>query len=95
MAHISLSAPPQTRPVAAYPVDPRYGTLAAGDWIEGWTLLLDNRPRADFAFAGSEGEADATELVTTFVKGGPFPSQGKGRSVGRSGRRRHQAMRSH
>ena len=74
---VTLSAPPSTRPVAAYPVDPRYGALGPGEWIEGWTLLLDNRPRGAFAFAGAEGEADVTDLVKTFVKGGPFPSQGK------------------
>jgi hypothetical protein len=75
--HVTLSAPPLTRPVAAYPVDPRYGALGPGEWIEGWALLLDNRPRGDFAFTGAEGEADVTDLVKTFVKGGPFPSQGK------------------
>lgn len=79
--HVTLSAPPSTRPVATYPVDPRYGTLSSGESIEGWTLLLDNRPR-DLAFTGREGEADVTDLVKTFMKGGPFPSQGKSVPVG-------------
>jgi hypothetical protein len=79
---VSLSAPPSTRPVAAYPADPRYGALAAGDWIDGWALLLDNRPRGDFAFSGPEGEADVTELAATWLEGGPFPSQGKVVPVG-------------
>lgn len=66
---VSLSSPPRTPSVAVYPVDPRYHALAAGDVIDGWALLLDNRPRGVVTFDGRNGQADVTDLAKAFVAG--------------------------
>lgn len=62
-------------PLAAYPVRPGAIPAAEGGEIPSWGLLIDNRPRGVFEVQGDIGQADVTELVGTWLSGGPFPSE--------------------
>lgn len=81
VAHASLRVtfvrrPTGEVPLAVYPIEPASLPAAEGDMpFEG--ALLDSRPRGVFEFAGRIGTADVTDLVRTWLAGGPFPSTGR------------------
>lgn len=72
--HLTTDAPAD-EPVAVYPGDPEGLDLAEGDTVMGAATLVDNRPRGTLVFTDGVGQADVTELVTTWLRGGPFPSR--------------------
>jgi hypothetical protein len=47
-----------------------------GQTLPSSGTLLDNRPRGVFEEGRGASVADVTELVRTWVSGGPFPSRG-------------------
>ncbi|MCU1487176.1 MAG: hypothetical protein JWN67_3922 [Actinomycetia bacterium] len=64
-------------PLAVYPVRPDAWPDGEQDGTPvGRQLLLDRRPRAIFHRVGRGMQADVTELVRTWLRGGPFPSRG-------------------
>jgi hypothetical protein len=74
---IHLEPAPTSTFVAAYPVRPGAWPEHVADHARlGRQILLDRRPRGLFTRVGSHLTADVTDLVQTWLRGGPFPSQG-------------------
>ena len=73
--HVTLVTERHDISLAAYPARPESIPQHEGEEIPSFALLLDSRPRGTFEVRGAVAQADVTELVKTWLGGGPFPSQ--------------------
>jgi hypothetical protein len=73
---VTISGGETSTPIAVYPGAPASLPGIDGETVPAWGTILDNRPRGVFEVDDRVAVADVTELVRTWVGGGPFPSRG-------------------